>query len=143
MVSSQKKVLKTSLRWAIQATDSTCSGCSANSVATKALRQSALYRADRSSYVLYPDRALPSFLDKNVIPAAVVEDDAVKHAVTRETEPLLADGAVRLTVNRQFCEPFTKLHAGDEIAIVPSSPLPPPPDPSLFERNLVFVFKPE
>ncbi|MGD8920372.1 MAG: TonB C-terminal domain-containing protein, partial [Gammaproteobacteria bacterium] len=39
---------------------------------------------------------------------------------------------------------------GDEVvrqsierAVLKASPLPPPPDPSLFERNLVFVFKPE
>ena len=29
-----------------------------------------------------------------------------------------------------------------EAAVLRSSPLPPPPDPSLFERNLVFIFKP-
>jgi DUF971 family protein/molybdopterin converting factor small subunit len=40
---------------------------------------------------------------------------------------LLADDAVRVTVNRQFCEPFTKLHDGDEVGIVPNSPTPPPP----------------
>ncbi len=38
-----------------------------------ALRQSRLYRADQQSYVLYPDRPLPSFLEKNVIPAEVAE----------------------------------------------------------------------
>ena len=30
-----------------------------------------------------------------------------------------------------------------ESAVLRASPLPPPPDPTLFERNLVFVFKPE
>jgi DUF971 family protein/molybdopterin converting factor small subunit len=40
---------------------------------------------------------------------------------------LLADDAVRVTVNRQFCEPFTKLHEGDEVGIVPSSPIAPAP----------------
>lgn len=37
-----------------------------------ALRSSALYRADQNSYILYPDRELPHFLDKNVVSA----DDA-------------------------------------------------------------------
>ncbi len=37
-----------------------------------ALRASALYRADQNSYLLYPDRELPHFLDKNI----VSEDDA-------------------------------------------------------------------
>jgi colicin import membrane protein len=30
-----------------------------------------------------------------------------------------------------------------EAAVLKSSPLPPPPDPRVFERNLVFVFKPQ
>jgi hypothetical protein len=38
-----------------------------------ALRRSRLYRADHESYLLYPDRTLPTFLDKNVIPAAALE----------------------------------------------------------------------
>ncbi len=33
-----------------------------------ALRASALYRADQQSYLLYPDRRLPGFLEKNVVP---------------------------------------------------------------------------
>ena len=32
-----------------------------------ALRASALYRADQNSYILYPDRDLPHFLDKNIV----------------------------------------------------------------------------
>ncbi len=34
---------------------------------------------------------------------------------------------VRITVNKQFAEPFTRLEAGDEVAIVPNSPNPPAP----------------
>jgi hypothetical protein len=37
-----------------------------------ALRRSSLYRDDQNSYVLYPDRKLPSFFEKNNIPAAAV-----------------------------------------------------------------------
>ncbi|BAO45162.1 hypothetical protein TBH_C2251 [Thiolapillus brandeum] len=40
---------------------------------------------------------------------------------------LLAEDSVRVTVNRQFAEPFTRLEDGDEIGIVPNSPNPPPP----------------
>jgi hypothetical protein len=36
----------------------------------EALRASALYRADQNSYVLYPDRKLPGFFEKNNIPEA-------------------------------------------------------------------------
>ncbi len=35
-----------------------------------ALRNSALYRADQNSYILYPDRKLPGFFEKNNIPSA-------------------------------------------------------------------------
>jgi hypothetical protein len=35
-----------------------------------ALRRSKLYRADQNSYMLYPDKKLPSFFEKNNIPAA-------------------------------------------------------------------------
>jgi hypothetical protein len=35
----------------------------------RALRQSDMYRSDQHSYLLYPDRELPSFLDKNTIPS--------------------------------------------------------------------------
>ncbi len=38
---------------------------------------------------------------------------------------LFEDGRVRVTVNKQFSEPFTKLHDGDEVGIVPTSPTPP------------------
>ncbi len=38
-----------------------------------ALRRSELYRRDQHSYLLYPDRKLPSFLDKNTIPPSQSE----------------------------------------------------------------------
>ena len=45
----------------------------------------------------------------------------------RDQAHLLQDGSVRITVNRQFAEPFTRIDDGDEVAIVPSSPTPPAP----------------
>ena len=38
-----------------------------------ALRNSSLYRADQNSYILYPDRPLPGFLEKNNVPQGEVE----------------------------------------------------------------------
>jgi hypothetical protein len=38
-----------------------------------ALKQSSLYRKDRDSYILYPNKELPGFLQKNNIPAADAE----------------------------------------------------------------------
>lgn len=43
----------------------------------------------------------------------------------RGADVLFADGRLRVTVNKQFSEPFTKLHDGDEVGIVPTSPTPP------------------
>lgn len=37
------------------------------------LRNSALYREDVGSYILYPDRELPSFLEKNVVLGSAIE----------------------------------------------------------------------
>jgi hypothetical protein len=39
-----------------------------------ALRNSRLYRADQGSYILYPDRKLPGFFEKNNIPAVAVAE---------------------------------------------------------------------
>jgi len=50
-----------------------------------ALRQSDLFRSDRYSYLLYPDRQLKRFLEKNNIPPAMVEGSEL---LTR----LIADG---------------------------------------------------
>jgi DUF971 family protein/molybdopterin converting factor small subunit len=38
---------------------------------------------------------------------------------------LFEPGRIRVTVNKQFTEGFTKLHDGDEIGIVPTSPTAP------------------
>jgi hypothetical protein len=46
-----------------------------------ALRASDLYRADQASYILYPDRDLPHFLDKNVVPGEAVEGSALLRAM--------------------------------------------------------------
>ena len=41
----------------------------------KALRASKIYRPDQNSYLLYPDRQLPRFEEKNVIPADIVTEN--------------------------------------------------------------------
>jgi hypothetical protein len=40
----------------------------------QALKASRLYRKDQNSYLLYPNRKLPAFLEKNVIPSSLVGD---------------------------------------------------------------------
>ena len=50
-----------------------------------ALRSSALYRQNQNSYMLYPDRQLPKFLDKNLVSAADVSNSSLM-------QTLLSDG---------------------------------------------------
>ncbi|MCB0071087.1 MAG: hypothetical protein KDE20_06495 [Caldilineaceae bacterium] len=48
----------------------------------QSLRHSDLYRADQHTYMLYPNRTLPGFLEKNVVRPAQVEDSALVRALT-------------------------------------------------------------
>ncbi len=64
------------------------------------------------------------------VPAAIKDVQSLTQWLRnkwRDKGYLLADDRITLTVNRQFAEPFTKLESGDEIAITPNSPNPPPP----------------
>ncbi|MBN2163381.1 MAG: hypothetical protein JXR25_10080 [Pontiellaceae bacterium] len=42
-----------------------------------ALRNSSLYREDQHSYILYPNRRLPDFMEKNVLPSGVDADPRI------------------------------------------------------------------
>ncbi len=68
---------------------------------------------------------------EDLTPPREVEDVTTLLAWLRKRERdrgyLLADDNVRVTVNKEFAEPFTKLDPGDEIGIVPVSPTPPAP----------------
>lgn len=67
-----------------------------------AMRQSALYRPDQRSYMLYPNRRRPSFLEKNNLPA----DSLTLPVVQR----LLVDHATDILV--QDCEGGVHFNAG-------------------------------
>jgi len=41
------------------------------------LRKSALFRKDQSSYLLYPNRELPRFVEKNIIPKELIENSGL------------------------------------------------------------------
>jgi colicin import membrane protein len=47
-----------------------------------------------------------------------------------------------LSVQIGQCNGDAAVKQSIEAAVIKASPLPPPPDPRVFERNLVFVFKP-
>jgi len=64
-----------------------------------------------------------------VLPAKVADvQSLLKMLKLRKPQfaPLLEEDQVRVTVNRQFTEPFTRIEDGDEVALVPTSPTPPP-----------------
>jgi len=56
-----------------------------------ALRDSALYREDQQSYLLYPDRQLPRFLEKNQLSREPIEQSPL-------LQKLLADGDERIVI---------------------------------------------
>jgi hypothetical protein len=56
-----------------------------------ALRDSHLYRPDQGSYMLYPDRVLPGFLDKNNVPEAVVSTSDLLKAMLRAGDGRIVD----------------------------------------------------
>jgi hypothetical protein len=56
-----------------------------------ALRLSRLYRADQNSYILYPDRKLPGFFEKNNIPSAAI-------AKSKPLTAMIANGDRRIVV---------------------------------------------
>jgi len=63
------------------------------------------------------------------VPASVPDVDSLLVWLGRRKRGaavMFAKERVRVTVNKQFSEGFTKLHDRDEIGIVPSSPTPPP-----------------
>ena len=64
-----------------------------------------------------------------VVPASVPDVETLLTWLGRRKQGaavMFTNERVRVTVNKQFSESFTKLHDGDEIGIVPSSPTPPP-----------------
>ncbi len=50
----------------------------------KALRKSKLYREDQKSYILYPNKTLPLFVDRNNIPEAAVKRSALLQELLKD-----------------------------------------------------------
>jgi hypothetical protein len=69
-----------------------------------ALRTSRMYRPDQDSYLLYPDRELPRFLDKNNIPAELVNQSALLKRLIEEgdTSVVRRDAAGNFHFNGDF-----------------------------------------
>ncbi len=63
-----------------------------------------------------------------ILPASIADVDALLQWLGQRKKGaavLFAPERVRVTVNKQFTEGFTKLHDGDEIGLVPTSPTAP------------------
>jgi DUF971 family protein/molybdopterin converting factor small subunit len=63
-----------------------------------------------------------------VLPAAVGDVETMLRWLGQRKKGaavLFAPGRLRVTVNKQFSEPFTRLHEGDEIGLVPTSTTAP------------------
>ena len=60
-----------------------------------ALKQSALYRKDQNSYILYPNKQLPKFLYKNSIPASSVNNSELLTQLLRDNNTLIIEKDVK------------------------------------------------
>ncbi len=69
-----------------------------------ALFESALYREDQRSFVLYPARRPPSFLDKNVIPIEAIDSNPLLASLIADGDEsvVLVDGDGRHRFNAEF-----------------------------------------
>jgi len=72
------------------------------------LRESALYRADQHSYILYPDRDLPSFMVKNRLPSEQTREiDLVQVLVnSNESSLIVQDENGDFHFNGTFCNAY-------------------------------------
>ncbi|WP_231631451.1 hypothetical protein [Halolactibacillus sp. JCM 19043] len=68
------------------------------------LKESAIYRQDQNSYMLYPNRDLPKFLEKNIIPAEDVQGSVIlkQELETNQTRIIEQDVDGRYHFNGRF-----------------------------------------
>ncbi|MBK8348350.1 MAG: hypothetical protein IPL08_12270 [Saprospiraceae bacterium] len=60
-----------------------------------AMRSSALYREDQNSYLLYPNKALPKFLEKNNIPHTLVHSSSLLVQLVKENNIQIINKDIR------------------------------------------------
>jgi hypothetical protein len=100
-----------------------------------ALAKSPMYRADQSSYTLYPDRRLPTFLEKNVVPPSELERSTVlsKMLASGDERVVVRDAQGRLRFRAEFCNGD---HCRAALALVRASGSHPELDDLEIERIL-------
>jgi DUF971 family protein/molybdopterin converting factor small subunit len=80
-------------------------------------------------YFAWLARKMRKDSEQVIVPTGVSDVDTLLHWLGRRKQGaavMFEKDRVRVTVNKQFSEGFTRLHDGDEIGIVPSTPTPPP-----------------
>ncbi len=90
------------------------------------LRHSDLYRPDQHSYVLYPNRQLPRFRQKNIIPAGKVRDSALVAALAAHGDKrlLICDAAGVYHFNGGFRNVGDVMRVLDDLAKEPAYAAP-------------------
>lgn len=86
-------------------------------------------RQIRVLYFAYLAQKLRQEVEHIELPEQVVDVAALLGWLSQRkpaAAPLFSIDKVRVTVNHQFAEHFTRIDNGDEIAIVPNSPISPP-----------------
>ncbi len=79
-------------------------------------------------YFTYLVKKLRKESEEVEIPASVIDVNTLLEWLRkrqRDNAHLLQEGSIQLTVNKQFSEPFTRIDDGDEVALIPTSPIAP------------------
>ena len=85
-------------------------------------------RRIRLLYFSWLARKMRKEADEVTLPAGVTDVTSLLIWLGQRrqgAEVLFTPERLRVTVNRQFAEGFTRLHEGDEVGLVPNSPTPP------------------
>ena len=100
-----------------------------------ALRNSALYRADQNSYLLYPNKELPRFLEKNVIPSALIEQSKLLKKLVADNNLQIANKDIDGTYhfNGNFRNANDLIAALDDLKSSEYEPLVKIESPSILE----------
>ena len=88
-------------------------------------------RSIRLLYFTYLAKQLRRESEEVRIPDSVTDVRSLVEWLKREKQQqayLFQDGSFQVVVNKQFSEPFTRLEDGDEVGLVPTSPIAPTPD---------------
>lgn len=85
-------------------------------------------RRIRLLYFTYLVKQLQKEAEEAEIPPAVTDVTTLCEWLRRRNPDqahLFREGSFQVTVNKQFSEPFTRIDAGDEVALIPTSPNAP------------------